>query len=92
MKIILTKEQHKKTDHHHGWKLVESTTEEISNSTYHKITDAETIEFFRVIGGQERVHWDNATGKINRIESIAPDGLEKSEWLFEFQEEKGHKG
>ena len=88
IKVVMTKEKFNRTDSGKSWKTkpFETTTEEITLAQVQKMTSDEDIQFFRRLGGSERVDYSYTEfGYLPcRLSSIDPTSTLKVVRSFDY--------
>lgn len=79
MKIYLRKYTEKKTGT--KWTVVGQEEQYIDEETYQRITNTDTLSFFRSLGGTEKLYRKN--GRVEKLLSTAPSGTDRVTYLFE---------
>ena len=88
MKILMTRtELEKNPNTKTTFNVVEETTEEINNTQFKRITEADTLKWFRRLGGTETTQRGNTCRgyNITKLTSISPDRQTKIIRQFKYQ-------
>lgn len=88
MKILMTRtELEKNPNTKTTFNVVEETTEEINNTQFKRITEADTLKWFRRLGGTETTQRSYTCRgyNITQLTSISPDRQTKIIRQFKYQ-------